>query len=476
MSKSENKSSDPEVIWQPNSKPQALFLSCPYPELLFGGARGPGKTDSLLMAFLQYVGRGYGPDWKGIIFRQTYKQLEEIVAKTRRFYPAIVPGCIFRSGAMEWIFPGGESLKLRHARRPADMENYQGHEYPFVGFDELCNLPLQDTYEKAKGFCRSSNPKVPKMIRATANPLGPGHLWVKRYFIDPAPPLTPIVSSYGSKRVFIPATIYDNRHLVDADPEYLRRLESISDDSLRRAWLEGDWNVVAGSFFGDVWTSRNVLRPFRIPSSWYCFRSFDWGSARPFAVCWWAISDGSQAPDGNFYPRGALINFAEWYGARRGQDGQVIPNEGLRISSREVARGIMEREKVMQEKMGIYINPGPADPAIYARQDGPSVAENMQAEGVSWVPADNTRITGWQQLRERIWGECDDKAQKPFDNVPQLYVFSTCTEIIRTLPAAPHDEHIPDDIDTQYEDHLLDSFRYSVMFRKREVHFGNLMG
>lgn len=110
-------------------------------------------------------------------------------------------------------------------------------------------------------------------------------MWVKRYFIDPDPPFTPITDAAGSKRVFIPATIYDNKHLIEADPKYLLRLESITDDNLRRAWLNGDWNVVAGAFFGDVWSpDRNVIRPFAVPKSWYCFRSFDRGSSHPFSV------------------------------------------------------------------------------------------------------------------------------------------------------------------------------------------------
>lgn len=451
----------PEVIWRPNSKPQALFLSCPYTEVLFGGARGPGKTDSLIMAFLQFTGKGYGPDWKGIIFRQTYKQLEEIISKTRRFYTAICPEAIFRSGAMEWVFPDGETLKLRHAKRPADMENYQGHEYPFVGFDEICNLSNQECYEKAKAFCRSSNPNVPKMIRCTANPLGPGHLWVKHYFIDPAPPLTPIQAEHGGKRVFIPANIYDNKNLVDADPDYVQRLESIADDNLRRAWLEGDWNVVAGSFFGDVWTPRNVLKPFPIPKQWHCFRSFDWGSSHPFSVGWWAVSDGTVLPDGTKYPRGSLIRFAEWYGAKKDSHGQVIPNEGLRMSSKDVARGIVSRENAMRQHYGIKIHPGPADPAIFASLDGPSIADNMAAEGVAWTRADNVRMTGWQQMRERIWGD---------DGItPLFYVFNTCTEIIRTLPSAPRDERIIDDIDTEFEDHCLDEARYACMYKRRSA-------
>lgn len=446
-----------QVTWRPNSRAQDLFLCCLLPEVLFGGSRGPGKTDSLLMAFFQFVGRGYGADWKGIIFRQTYKQLEEIVAKTRRFFPAMCAGAVFRAGAMEWVFPAGESLKLRHARRPADMENYQGHEYPFVGFDELCNLHEQETYERAKGFCRSSNPHVPKMLRATANPLGPGHLWVKRYFIDPAPPLTVIETERGD-RVFIPATIYDNVNLREADPDYVRRLESITDENLRRAWLEGDWNVVAGSFFGDVWTGRNVIAPFAVPADWYVFRAMDWGSARPFSIGWWAVADGNEAGDGRIYPRGALVRINEWYGAKRDMAGLTIPNEGLRLSSREVARGILERERLMRERWGIAVRPGPADPAIYASVDGPSVADNMAAEGVSFERADNSRVTGWQQMRERIWGE---------DEKPLLYVFKTCTEFIRTIPAAPRDERIPDDIDTEYEDHVADEARYACMWRRR---------
>ena len=293
------------IIWQPNSLPQALFLSCPFPEVLFGGARGPGKTDSLLMDYLQFVGQGLREFWKGIIFRHTYKQLEEIVGKSERFFPSIIKGAKFRSTAMTWSFPDGETLRFRHAKRIADMENYQGHEYPFVGFDEICNQPSMDVYETAKGFCRSSNPQAPKLIRCTANPLGVGHLWVKRYFIDPAPPFTPITDAAGSKRVFIPATIYDNKHLIEADPKYLLRLESITDDNLRRAWLNGDWNVVAGAFFGDVWSpDRNVIRPFAVPKGWHCFRSFDWGSSHPFSVGWWAIADGTAAPDGVFYPVG----------------------------------------------------------------------------------------------------------------------------------------------------------------------------
>ena len=162
-----------------------------------------------------------------------------------------------------------------------------------------------------------------------------------------------------------------------------------------------------------------------------------------------------------------MIRFAEWYGAKRDNAGRVVPNEGLRMSSREVAKGILKRETSMRERMGVTVQPGPADPAIYASTDGPSIADNMASEGVRWGRADNSRVTGWQQMRERIWAEGE---------APMLYAFNTCTELIRTLPAAPRDEHVPDDIDTEFEDHAIDECRYAIMFKKREVFFGSSHG
>jgi hypothetical protein len=449
------------VSWTPNSVKQQLFLSCPFDEVLFGGSRGPGKTDALLMDFLQHVGTGLGEDWKGILFRATYKQLEEVVFKTRKFFPRIIQGANYSRSNFEWTFPKGETLKLRHVDGIHDMENYQGHEYPWIGWEELCNWPNMAAYELSKALCRSTNPDVPRKIRATANPLGPGHLDVKRYFIDAAPPLTSYADPLtGRTRVFIPATVYDNVDLMRNDPGYVRALESIEDENYRKAWLYGDWDVVAGSFFGDLWRkSAHVLTPFRIPSGWHCFRSFDWGSAKPFSVGWWTIADGTMAPDGVYYPRGALIRFAEWYGCKAGS-----PNTGLRMTSKEVARGILEREAKLHAQYGITVRPGPADPSIWISDDGPSIRENMLAEGVDWERADNARLPGWEQVRERLRGDADGK--------PLLYVFNICVDCIRTLPAAPRDAALWDDIDTDYEDHILDELRYASMYRKRFSRFG----
>src|SRR5574343_2010129 len=326
------------IVWRPNSLPQRLFLQCPYWEAFFGGARGPGKTDCLLMDFAQHVGVGFGIDWRGIIFRKTYKQLDEIIDRSKKWFTQIFPGAEFCMGDYEWSFVDGQSLKFSHLERKDDAQNYQGHQFTFIGFEELGNWADLTVYEMLKACCRSTNPHVPKKIRSTGNPLGVGHNAVKAYFIDPAPPMTPIVNEQGMSRIFIPGHVYDNVDLVDNNPEYIKLLESITDDNLRRAWLYGDWDVVAGSFFGDLWKrERHVIQPFAIPSGWYVDRGFDWGSATPSATIWFAESDGTEAPDGRIYRRGALIVFAEYYTC--GSE----PNTGLRMISSDVAREIKRR-------------------------------------------------------------------------------------------------------------------------------------
>ncbi len=120
---------------------------------------------------------------------------------------------------------------------------------------------------------------------------------------------------------------------MENDPGYVRGLESIEDENYRRAWLYGDWDVVAGSFFGDLWRKdRHVLEPFKIPSDWYCYRTFDWGSAKPFSVGWWAIADGTKAPDGVYYRKNTALGrrdsdaFRQYIEKLTGASGQ---NEGV---------------------------------------------------------------------------------------------------------------------------------------------------
>jgi hypothetical protein len=197
----------------------------------------------------------------------------------------------------------------------------------------------------------------------------------------------------------------ENKYL---SPEYVATLETIDEPNKRRAWLLGDWDVVAGGMFDDLWeTSTHVVKPFDIPQSWRIDRSYDWGSSKPFSVGWWAESDGSDVTltDGSVRStvRGDIFRIAEWYGCTN------RPNEGLRMLGTEVAKGIIERELGL--KIYKRVHPGPADNSIYDVENGNSVAASMglpvnisgtKYPGVSWIRSDKSpgsRVAGWEKLR-----------------------------------------------------------------------------
>lgn len=462
-----------KVIWQPHPGSQTIFLSSPYWETLYEGTRGPGKTDAMIMDYAQHVGQGYGEAWRGILFRQTYKQLADVVTKTKKWYRRIFPGATFNESEFKWKFPDGEELLLRYMSKPEDYWEYHGHEYPWIGWNELTNWPTDECYEMMKSCSRSSYPGMPRKIRADTNPWGRGHHWVKQYFIDPAPPNVPIETTFQNpltnetevvKRVRISGDILENTTLLTADPNYLRVLESIKDPEMKKAWRYGSWDIASGGFFGDIWnSSRNVIDDWMPPPDWKVYRSLDWGSARPFSVGFWAISDGNEAPDGKFYPRGAMIRFREWYGIKNGE-----PNTGLRMTARQVAQGIREIEQSLWENHGIKVEPGPADNQIWARENDKSVADDMESEHVEWEKSNKDRHHGWQQMRYRISPDDED--------APLLYVQRSCINWLRTVPLLERSEKDWDDIDTDSEDHAADETRYMCMFSPREVSIQKLVG
>jgi hypothetical protein len=451
----------PGVVWAPQPGSQTLFVSCPVFEVLYEGTRGPGKTNALLMDYCQHVGQGFGNAWRGILFRQSYPALADVVAKTREWIPKAFPLARFNESAHVWRFPDGEELLLRYMERKSDYWSYHGHEYPWVGWDELTNWPDLSCYDVMKSCCRSSRPGVPRKYRATANPFGPGHRAVKARFIDAAPRGVVVTDRHGTQRVTLHGHWSENRFLLASDPEYIQRiLEATQDDpDQQAAWVDGAWDVAAGTFFGAAWSPRHhVLRPFPIPASWRLDRAFDWGQSKPFSVGWWAESDGTAATlaDGTVrhFARGTLIRVAEWYGCVPGK-----PNTGLGLGSGEIAQGILERERAWWP--GRRVEPGPADSSIFDVEDGHCIADGFQRHGVTWRRANKnpgSRKNGWQLLRERLGAA----RRRPLEE-PGLFVFDTCRDFIRTVPMMPRHEAKPDDVDTQCEDHIGDETRYRVL-------------
>ncbi len=442
-------------MWEPQRGPQSSALLADWcDELFYGGERGGGKSDFQLGyqedGALRYSGKS-----RGIMFRKTYAELEELQARAAEIFPA--SGAIYKTQPSAdypfsncWYWPNGATVKMRFIEHARDYGRYHGHQYTHISFDEVTEYDTPAGLLKMLSTLRSAH-GVPCTVRLTGNPGGVGHIWVKSRYIDVCPPLHPYTDpETGFTRMFVPSKLSDNQILVKSDPNYRSRILAATggNEALRKAWLDGDWDVVAGAFF-DCWSRhKHIIKPFTVPQEWTRIRSFDWGSARPFSVGWWCVSNGEELPDGRIYPRGAMIRYREWYGCKPGE-----PNVGLKLDAEDVAKGICERSGDEEYEYSV------ADPACKKRDGGPSIKERMFNQGdypsVLFRDADNSRITGWDQMRGRLIG----------DDEPMLYTFDTCVDSIRTIPLMQHDDSKIEDINTDMEDHAADEWRYACMSR-----------
>lgn len=499
-----NRSKEP--VWQPQAGSQYTFLSCPIFEVLFEGTRGGGKTDCLIMDFLQHVGVGWGVEWRGILFRQSFPQLADVIKKCRKWIPQMFPGATYNKADHTWTFPGGEELLLRHIDDPEDYWNYHGHEYPWIGWEELTNWATPDCYKRMMSCCRSSvspdrkdinGNSMPRKYRATTNPYGPGHNWIKKRFKLPhmrGLVLREMEDVDGNKairpRVALHSSIEDNKLLLAAEPEYIETIRQAARNKAEEdAWIRGSWDITSGGMFDDIWdATQHVVQPFDIPASWKMTRSFDWGSAKPFSVGWWAESDGTDfiRKDGTRIRtvKGDKFRVAEWYGCGK------EPNQGIKLTAAEISAGIIEKEIELgfRPKGGkSRVRPGAADSAIWDSSGGPSIATQMNQgvrldgrvySGLMWEPADKSpgsRKNGWEAIRDRLKAALRPEGGGPREK-PGLFVFNTCKSFIELVPIASRDEKNPDDIDTDTEDHIADETRYEIMTPRRVAKVGSSVG
>lgn len=431
--------------WIPHEGPQTDFCSRGEFEVLFGGAAGPGKTDCLIMEATRFV---YHPRYRAIILRRTFPQLQEIIDRTRTWYPLIDPKAVFRATEHRWYFPSGATIQLGHMQHEPDKYNYQGKEFHFVGFDEVTQF-TEGQYLYLFSRTRSTVTELPSRIRSTTNPGGIGHLWCKKRFIDVAKPgETYVDPETGLSRVFIPAKLQDNPTLLANDPGYVQRLMSLPPIERMRL-LEGTWDIFEGQVFTELSQRVHGCEPFQIPPEWEKFMVLDWGYAKPFSVGWYAVDYD-----------GVLYRYREYYGCKDGEE-----DKGLRMTAPEVARGILEREK---EKVRYRI----ADPACWnatPKKDktlGPSVVEDMAKEGVHFLKADNNRELGKLQVHQRLKIEEKRNADgEVIEEHPQVIIFNDQVGFWRTMPMLRADEKNIEDVDTNQEDHIYDEFRYACMSR-----------
>ena len=445
------------IIWQPQPK-QIAFMQRPEFECLYGGAAGGGKSDALVVEALRQV---HIPHYKGLILRKTYPQLTELIDKSLLIYPRAIPGARYNSTTHTWSFPSGAKIVFGSMNHKQDRINYQGKAYDFIGFDELTHFEYEE-YTYLYSRCRPNGPGTRCYIRATTNPGGKGHNWVKDRFITAAPPMTPIVEDVDvtdnkgkvmhikRDRIFVPATVFDNQKLLDNDPSYIASL-GMMPEAEKRALLYGDWESFSGQVFTEwrndpahyddrLWT--HVVNPFPIPDTWPIYRGMDWGYSKPFSVGWYAVAPG-----------GCLYRIRELYGCT----GE--PNTGVKWTPQKCAEEIWQIEHDDPNLAGRDIY-GVADTAIFASDSGIPIVEAFENAGIYFEKGSKQRIPGKMQCHYRL--AFDEDGQSMF------YVFKTCKHFIRCIPSLVYDETNVEDVDTSQEDHNYDEWRYVCMSRPIE--------
>ena len=439
-----------EVVFAPNEGPQTEFLAASEREVLYGGAARGGKSFGLLADPMRYFSN---PNFNGLILRRTNDELRELIWKSQELYPRAFQGAKWAEKKSQWTFPSGAKLWLTYLERDQDVLRYQGQAFSYVAFDELTQYPTDFAWNYMRSRLRTTDPTLPIYMRATTNPGGAGHGWVKRTFIDPAPANTKFVArdlESGDDMVypdghekageplfyrrFIPASLKDNPYLMEGG-QYEANLLSLP-EMQRRQLLEGDWAVADGAAFSEFRSSVHVIEPYDIPTDWRRFRSCDYGYSSYSAVHWFAI-DPSY---------GTLVNYRELYLSKH--------------TGRDLAKAVIEAEG------GERIDYGVLDSSCWHNrgQLGPSIAEEMISQGTRWRPSDRTngaRVAGKNRFHEVL--KIDEDT-----GLPGIQFFNTCRQIIADLPVIPADPRGSDDIDPRYaSDHAYDSVRYAVMSRPK---------
>ena len=444
------KPKEQKVIFSPNPGPQTEFLAASEREVLYGGAAGGGKSIGLLADPMRYFSNA---NFNGLILRRTNDELRELIWKSQEMYVAAFPGAKWQEKKSQWVFPSGARLWMTYLEREDDVLRYQGQAFSYIGFDELTQHSTPFAWNYMRSRLRTTDPSLPIFMRATTNPGGPGHSWVKQMFVDPSPAGV----SFSAKdletgetltypeghdkagqalfdRRFIPATLKDNPYL-HSEGSYEANLLSLP-EMQRRQLLEGDWAVADGAAFSEFRSNTHVVDPFEIPHEWRRFRSCDYGYSSYSAVHWFAIDPAYET----------LIVYRELYVSKH--------------TGKDLAKAVLELEVGEQMSYGVL------DSSCWHNrgQIGPSIAEEMISMGCRWRPSDRSagaRVAGKNRLHELL--KYDEEAE-----TPGIVFFNNCRQIIADLPVIPSDPKGGDDIDVRYRsDHTYDSVRYGVMSRPR---------
>jgi hypothetical protein len=426
--------------------------------MLGGGSAGPGKSLALLMDPCEQIvvehercktgeidwGRSHG--W-ALHVRREFPRLEQTIHRSKMLFDALDSGAKYDSNSHKWTFSSGFKLQFGHLAERSSFMSYRSNEYTWFGIDEAGEIESRDPYDELSLRVRSTDPVLKQMlkVRLVTNPT-PG--WIRDLFVDPAPEGRKLFKrkyrledgTYRTRtRIFLPARLSDN-----PDPEFRAQYETSLRDRpyhIRASLLYGDWYVVAGAFFADLFDpSRVVIKPFKIPAGWKRFRSGDWGYKQPCVILWWAVT-----------PEGEMICYRE------------MTFNGAKCRERLDAYGVAQKIRDIELANGEWNRlrdhsrlTGPMDTQLWEERGhkGPTMAADMARVGVFWTKASKGRRQCTQQLVKRL-------SQRGYNDRPGIQFFESCHGCITTIPAIGTDDSDPEVPKKGGPDHHLDAVFYA---------------
>lgn len=433
---------EPNVVWRPHPGPQTWFLQCPAFECLYGGALGGGKSAALIADFAREIGKGYGPHWRGVFFRKNFPDMDGIIQHCLEFFGQLYGTKCYNKSHHDWVFPDGELLSFRSLEYDKDVHEYQGQEYQWAGFDELTQWASPYCYQLIMTRLRSSKGVACRM-RAGTNPGNAGHHWVKNRFVDLGPPghLYKIDTLNGSyMRCFIPAKLEDNPTLMNSDPTYGDRIYEIADKRYADALRNGNWNIVAGAAFTEYDENIHVVATAPIPRDAVCWRSLDWGMAKPYA-CYWMYLDNE----------GDLNIARELYGY--GGEANVGTGEGADV--------VREKIRDLERINNINCPEGFLDGSVKDRHNsGSTIFDELGGTDLNWKPW--PKYSGSREANLQMF----HSLLKVVNGKSRLKIHACCVHLRRTLPTIQVSRTNPEDIDTDCEDHAYDAVVGGIAAKK----------
>ena len=418
------------------TRKQEQFITSNAFETLFGGAAGGGKSYGQLVDALLYALKY--PKSKQIIFRSTFADLEKsLIRVSLDIYPLSIAD--YNSSKHTWKFNNGSIIDFGYIQYEKDVYQYQSAEYDVIRFDELTHF-TEFMYTYMISRCRGAN-TYPKRIKSSTNPGGVGHAWVKERFIDIGEPNVihncKLETGEEVTRIFIPSLVTDNKFMLEYDPDYIKRLDTLPEKE-RKALKYGDWDIYDGMFFPEFKRRIHVIEPFKMPDNWNRYIAMDYGLDM-FAVLFIAIDTKGKA---------------------------YVYNE-IHKSNLIVSEAVQTLKSYMRQNKYKYIY-APPDLWNRNRDTGKSTAELFYEGGVDLTKASNNRIAGWLNVKEwlRVKKVRHEQTGELYED-SDLKIFSNCLNLIKYLPQLQHDEKEPNDVATEPHEptHITDALRYFCVSR-----------